>query len=55
MGGGYYDRDDSVPVSNSGSVVQNTSSSVVGKTSGMQPGLDPKRWKDQNLTCDRMD
>jgi len=55
MGGGYYDRDDSVPVSNSGSVVQNTSSSVVGKTSGMQPGLDPKRWKDQNLTCDKGD
>ncbi len=71
MGGGYYDRDDDDVVPSGGgsnrassSVSSSVSSSSAfsakaaskaGKTSSLNPGLDPKRWKDEKLVCEKGD
>ncbi len=52
MGGGYYDRD--VGVSSGGGYSADASSNV-GKTSSINPGLNPTRWKDEKLVCDKGD
>jgi hypothetical protein len=50
MGGGYYDRE---VISSSGGGAGNT---VVGKTSSLSAGLDPKNKIDEEsrITCDNL-
>ena len=62
MGGGYYERDDSVPTNSyvndddiGSSSIPNTSSNMVGVTSSLNPGMDPKRWAEKKLVCNNID
>lgn len=55
MGGGYYDRDDTNNTNNNQATTSNTSSSMVGKTTMINPGLNPQRWANDNLVCDKGD
>ena len=45
MGGEYYDRDVSAGASNG----------KVGVTYSINPGMDPKRWKDEKMKCTSKD
>lgn len=51
MGGDYYDRD--VVYTTSATTYSDTSAKIVGAVTKMHPDLDPIRWKDNKLQCQK--
>ena len=51
MGGDYYDRD--VISSNSSAGFSAQTNDVVGVTTSLHISMDPKRWKENKLNCDK--
>lgn len=52
MGGDYYDRE-VISVGASTTGYSEVAAQNVGKTSSLHSSLDPKRWKDEPLVCDK--
>lgn len=52
MGGDYYDRE-VVSVGVSATGYSDVAAKNVGKSSSLHSSLDPKRWKDEPLVCDK--